>query len=51
MSLEHEDTDLAKSSDLPEVLKRGRTVEAWCDALSEAHGVRIAVRTMKKTGA
>jgi hypothetical protein len=48
MSLEYEDTDSALNSDLPEVLKRGRTVEAWCETLRETHGVRVAVRTMKK---
>ncbi len=36
------------SIDLPAALSRGRTVEAWCEALRQTHGVRVAVRTMKK---
>ncbi|MEH6739132.1 MAG: hypothetical protein V7695_11400 [Sulfitobacter sp.] len=36
------------TDELPAALSRGRTVEAWCDALHQTHGVRVAARTMKK---
>lgn len=36
------------NEELPAALSRGRTVEAWCEALRQTHGVRVAVRTMKK---
>lgn len=54
MQAKNEVTDIESQSnrhkidDLPEVLSRGRTVEAWCKALRERHGVSVAVRTMKK---
>jgi hypothetical protein len=36
------------TDELPAALSRGRTVEAWCEALRETHGAKVAVRTMKK---
>lgn len=48
MSFKADRRDQTKEAELPAVLKSGRTVEAWCIALKDAHGVRIAVRSMKR---
>lgn len=36
------------NEEFPAALSRGRTVEAWCEALTQTHGVRVSVRTMKR---
>lgn len=36
------------NNSLPDVLSRGRTVEAWCHALEQKHGVKVGVRALKQ---
>lgn len=46
-NMENQSNTLGRD-ELPEALSRGRTVEAWCKALHERHGVNISARAMKK---
>jgi hypothetical protein len=50
-AVETMNSDALRSStnnSLPDVLSRGRTVEAWCHALEQKHGVKVGVRALKQ---